>query len=236
MQITRNSWKRYSSEQEKIRNKAAAEMKAYIEKYGVEDKAQIVAYANGLVTKYGEAAAAYACEMYDAIANASKADVLAAQPAEIASYSDVAQAINGSLLVSVAGLMAVRVVERLVKQAGADTMLQNAMRDRAEFAWIPDGGACPFCMGIGAEGWKVASARITNGGHAEHIHASCNCEFAIRFDKKSNVAGYNPDEYKKALEEQSEQEIRAEQREENADVINEQKRAAYEFNKDNEDA
>lgn len=236
MQISQNSWKKYSKRQEQIRNKAAAAMKSFIALNGIENRADVVAYANALITRYGEAAAAYACQMYDEIAEASKANVKPAEPAEISTYSQIAKAINGSLLQGVAGLMAVRVVERMVKQAGADTILQNAIRDGAEYAWIPDGGACPFCMGIGAEGWKRASQRIVNGGHAEHIHSSCNCEFAVRFDEKSNVNGYNPNDYKKALEEQSDKEIREEQREENRDLINEQKREAYEFNKDNEDA
>lgn len=216
--------------------KAAADMKAFIAAYGVENRARVVEYANALIMRYGEAAAAYACQMYDEIARVSRANVMPAEPAEIVDYSTVAKAINGSLLQSIAGLMAVRVVERLVKQAGADTMLQNATRDGAEYAWIPDGGACPFCMGIGAEGWKTASKRIVSGVHAEHIHSSCNCEFAIRFDEKSNVNGYNPNDYKQALEEQTEKEIREEQREENRALIDEQKREAYKFNKDNEDA
>ena len=41
---------------------------------------------------------------------------------------------------------------------------------------------------------------ITDKGHAEHIHANCDCEFAIRFDKKSGVKGYDPDKYKRQYE------------------------------------
>ena len=35
------------------------------------------------------------------------------------------------------------------------------------------------------------------GGHAEHIHANCDCTFAIRFDNRTNVQGYDPDRYKR---------------------------------------
>lgn len=230
MQISKNSWKKYSKGQEKIRTAAAKLMEAWIMKNGTEDREAFVAYAASLVARYGEAAAAYACQMYDEIAEAEGANVRSAIPAEAATVSEVAKAVNGALKTSVAGLLAVRVVERLVKQAGADTMLQNASRDGAEFAWIPDGGACPFCMGIGAEGWKLASSRVMNGQHAEHIHASCNCEFAIRFNKGSNVSGYDPNEYKEKLAAKSEEEIRREQDEENRVEINEQKRMVYAFN------
>ena len=36
---------------------------------------------------------------------------------------------------------------------------------------------------------------MLKGGHAEHIHANCDCEFAIRFDHNTTVAGYDPDKY-----------------------------------------
>lgn len=232
MQISKKDWNKYSDRQEQIRKKAAELMLKWIEENGTDDRDAMIEFANYLVLRYGEAAAAYACQMYDAIAEAQGADVLPAEPAELAKYSDVAKVVNGALLGSIAGLLVARAVERLVKQSGADTMLVNAYRDRAEFAWIPDGNACPYCLEIAAEGWKYASAKMTNGGHAEHIHASCNCEFAIRFDKKSNVSGYDPKKYQEELAEKSEKEIRAEQREENRELIDEQKREAYAFNRE----
>lgn len=183
MQISEKDWKKYADTQEKIRKKAAELMRQWIEVNGVDNRDAMIQFAYSLIQKYGEAAAAYACRMYDEIADAEHSRVMPSNPAELPTYSDIAKVVNGTLLISLAGLETIRAVERLVKQAGADTMLQNAYRDGAEFAWIPDGGACPYCLGIGAEGWRVASAKITNGGHAEHIHASCNCEFAIRFNK-----------------------------------------------------
>lgn len=33
------------------------------------------------------------------------------------------------------------------------------------------------------------------GIHASHIHANCDCEFAIRFDQKSDIEGYEPERY-----------------------------------------
>lgn len=230
MNISKASWKQYTDKQAAIRLKAAELMKAWIAKNGTDDRDAMVRFASSLVNKYGEAAAAYACQMYDRIAEADRADIEAANPAEIPTYQDIAKVVNGALLGSIAGLQVIRAVERLVKQTAADTMLQNAIRDGAEFAWIPDGGACPFCLGIGAEGWKTASAKITNGGHAEHIHASCSCEFAIRFDEDSNVDGYDPEALTEEVESASEKELREEYNEENRDKINEQRREARMFN------
>ena len=33
------------------------------------------------------------------------------------------------------------------------------------------------------------------GGHAEHIHSNCDCQYTIRHDSRMTVAGYDPDEY-----------------------------------------
>ena len=72
------------------------------------------------------------------------------------------------------------------------------------------------------------------GGHAEHIHANCDCTYAVRFDGRSGVQGYDPDRYL-AMYENAEgdtprEKINAMRRElyaENKDRINEQKRSAY---------
>lgn len=86
-------------------------------------------------------------------------------------------------------------VSRLVKRAGADTTLKNAVRDGAEWAWAPHGDTCPFCITLASNGWQKASSKVLKGGHAEHIHANCDCEFAIRFDHSTTVAGYDPEKY-----------------------------------------
>ena len=84
-------------------------------------------------------------------------------------------------------------VSRLVKQAGADTTLKNAIRDGAEWAWVPHGDTCPFCITLASNGWQPASKKALKGDHAQHIHAHCDCEYAIRFDSSTTVAGYDPD-------------------------------------------
>lgn len=197
MKISAKDWLNYVKTLGRLSEEAGRQMVKYIQANGIDDNAALIEYAHALATKYGEGSAELACAMYDAIAEIQGAAVGYAVPAETASISETAKAINGSLKQSPAGELLEGVVSRLVKQAGADTTLKNALRDGAEFAWIPDGGACAFCISLAANGWQPASKDAVKNGHAEHIHANCNCEYAIRFSPRMNVAGYNPDEYKK---------------------------------------
>ena len=60
---------------------------------------------------------------------------------------------------------------------------------------MPHGDTCPFCITLASNGWQKASQKLLKGGHAEHIHANCDCEFAVRFRSDTTVAGYDPDKY-----------------------------------------
>lgn len=168
-------------------------MQEYVAAHGIEDGPALIAYAHALVTKYGEGSAELACQMYDAMAEASKASVPAAEPAATANYGEVARMVNATKRQNPANLP--NGVRRLVKRAGADTTLHNAIRDGAEWAWVPHGDTCPFCIMLASNGWQKASAKLLKGGHAEHIHANCDCEFAVRFDRSTTVAGYDPEKY-----------------------------------------
>lgn len=120
-------------------------------------------------------------------------------------------------------------VRRLVKRAGADTTLHNAIRDGAEWAWVPHGDTCPFCIMLASNGWQKASAKLLKGGHAEHIHANCDCEFAVRFDSSTSVAGYDPEKYHRQYRAAG-SDVNAMRRIDYAahrERINAQKRAAY---------
>lgn len=195
MIISQSDWSGYRDKQKSIREKAASLMQAWIDKNGLADRYAMTQYAAALIDKYGEAAGALACDMYDELAVAQGVTLPAAVPAPLYGFGEVAKAINGSLLQSETGLKVPQVVERMTKQAGADTMLKNAKRDRAEWAWVPSGDTCAFCITLASRGWQHASKAAMKGGHAEHIHANCDCEYVIRFDGKSSVKGYDPDKY-----------------------------------------
>lgn len=193
MQITAKTWNEYITRLSRLNQKAGQLMRQYIDTHGTGDADALITYAAALVTKYGEGSAELACQMYDALAEAANAGVPAAEPAEPADYSEVARMVNATKNQNPANLP--NGVSRLVKRAGADTTLKNAVRDGAEWAWVPHGDTCPFCITLASNGWQKASSKVLKGGHADHIHANCDCEFAIRFDHNTTVAGYDPEKY-----------------------------------------
>lgn len=210
----------------RLNQRAGQLMADYIAAHGTGDTDALIAYSHALVTKYGEGSAELACQMYDALAAAARAGVPAAEPAEPASYGEIARMVQAT---KASPPQMQRGVSRLVKRAGADTTLKNALRDGAEFAWVPQGDTCAFCLTLASRGWQKASQAAIKGGHAEHIHANCDCEYAIRFDGRSTVAGYDPDEYLRRYRAAG-SDVNALRRVEyakNRERINAQKRAAY---------
>lgn len=210
-----------------ISQKAADMLEAWISKHGIDDKQALIDYAYSLTGRYGQAAGALACQMYEATAAAQGAVVQTAEMAELPERWEVAKAVQGTMKQSQAKIP--DTAARLVKQVGADTTLKNARRDGAQFAWIPHGDTCAFCVTLASRGWQDISKNALRNGHAEHIHANCNCEYAVRFDGRSTVAGYDPEKY---LEEYNAaggdiNTMRRARYAENKDKINEQKRAAY---------
>lgn len=193
MKIPRSDWLRYVEKLSAIDKKAADMMTAWIDANGYDNIEAMVAYANGLTSKYGEAASALACEMYDAIAEASGAAVASAVPAEVFDQYYIDKAVRGKL--KEAPTEVPSLVGRMVKQAGADTTLKNARRDGAQFAWVPHGDTCPFCIMLASGGWQYMSKKALKNGHAEHIHSNCDCEYCVRFDGESDIDGYDPKKY-----------------------------------------
>lgn len=226
MRITATAWAAYTQQLAKLNKKAGQLMADYVAAHGTGDTDALIAYAHALVTKYGEGSAELACQMYDALAAAAKAGVPAAEPAQPASYGEVARMVQAT---KASQPQMQQGVSRLVKRAGADTTLKNALRDGAEFAWIPQGDTCAFCLTLASRGWQKASQAAIKGGHAEHIHANCDCEYAIRFDGRSTVAGYDPDKYLRQYRAAG-SDVNALRRvnyAKNRERINAQKRAAY---------
>lgn len=227
MQITANAWNEYITRLSRLNQKAGQLMRQYIDTHGTGDADALITYAAALVTKYGEGSAELACQMYDALAEAANAGVPAAEPAVPADYGEVARMVNATKNQNPANLP--NGVSRLVKRAGADTTLKNAVRDGAEWAWVPHGDTCPFCITLASRGWQTASQKLLKNGHAEHIHANCDCEFAIRFDHKTTVAGYDPEKYLKQYRDAGGDinKMRRVNYAANKERINAQKRAAY---------
>jgi len=227
MKITKKSWNKYIKLLSATNETAAKKMQAWISKNGYDSIEAMVDYAYSLTTSYGETAASLACEMYDEVAAAQGAKVKPAEPADTLPVEYVDKAVRDQAATNPEQIPST--VSRMVKQTASDTTLKNAKRDGAYFAWIPSGDTCAFCRTIASNGWVRASHKTVQGDHADHIHANCNCEFAISFHGPGNVEGYDPDAY---LQEYyaANGDINAMRRADysvNKDKINAQKRAAY---------
>jgi len=243
MRISNRVWNNYIRRLRVLNDTAADLVKKYINTHDVSTEdglARLIAYSYAVATKYGEGSAALAAQMYDVVAELQGALVPAAVPASTASYNTTASTVRGAMLYSTDPNVTASAVARLVKQAGADTTLQNALRDGAQFAWVPHGETCAFCLTLASRGWQYASSKSIKGGHAEHIHNNCDCTYAIRFDDSSDVEGYDPDKYYKWYKSEPgspDQKMNAMQREIDAkhrDEINARKRAEYARRKENE--
>lgn len=243
MRITDKQWNRYISVLRELNNKAAEDMIRYMTDHNInkvgsnyvlseQERKALIDYAYGLATKYGEGAVAVAAEMYDAIAVASKANVPPAEPAPTATYGEVAKAVNGTLKQSPE--IVPSAISRLVKTAGIDTTMQNALRDGAYWAWVPRGETCSFCLMLASRGWQKASKNALKNGHAEHIHANCDCTYVVKFGNDLFVEGYDPDEYLAMYDNADgtrwQDKLNSMRRDfyaENKEKINAQKRSAY---------
>ena len=161
------------------------------------DGNSFIDYCYLMTQEYSTYESALSAQMYDALAALDGASVPSAELAPTATYHDVAKTVNGVLKTSHNINEMTGAVTRLAKKASCDTMLQNAYRDRAQYAWIPAGDTCAFCLALASNGWVNVSARRIKKGypHAEHIHSNCDCTYAIRFNSDTNIEGYDPDKY-----------------------------------------
>lgn len=250
MTISAKAWKNYITMLRRVSDRATTEMNAFIRRQSARfDEGEItrdeyytlvIDYAYALAQRYGEAAGAAACDMYDAIAELQGANVAPAVMAQTATYGETAKAVRGTMKTNNYNIVA-DATGRLVKMVGVDTMMQNALRDGAEWAWIPQGETCAFCLTLASRGWQPASKKAIKNGHAEHIHANCDCTYAVRFKPTLNVEGYDPDRYLdmyNSTDGSPKDKINAMRRQfyaENKELINEQKRTAYAIRKDMEE-
>lgn len=227
MKITEKAWVEYITKMSQISQKAADLMQSWVQKNGLENDKALLDYAYALSQHYGQAIGALACRMYEATAAAQGTMIPTAEVAELPEYGEVAKAVKGTQKKSPNNIPGT--IARLVKQVGADTTLKNAERDGAQFAWVPHGDTCAFCITLASRGWQYMSKSALRNGHAEHIHAHCDCEYAVRFDGESTVDGYDPDKY---LEEYYDSngdinKMRRKRYAQNKDAINARKRELY---------
>lgn len=203
MNITRKTWNNYITLLRNINDKSADDLLKWIRTnfgdgiittdYVDADGNNILDVAYMIAGKYSNASAAVSAQMYDVIAELEKASVAPAELAPIPDYGEVAKTVQGVLKTSQNREELTSAVGRLVKRTGTRTTRANARRDNAEFAWVPSGDTCAFCIALASRGWQKAR----KADHAEHIHSNCDCTYAIRFNSNTNVAGYDYKAYYK---------------------------------------
>lgn len=244
MVIKDRLWLKYITDLRRVNDEAAGFVLRYLEANGIPTDRDtinaLIEYANAICSKYSEASAALAAEMYDALAALSGVTVPPALPAPVPEMSEVAKAIVGTMKTGNEEIISAA-IGRLVKQTGVDTTMRNALRDGAEWAWIPSGETCAFCITLASRGWQRASRKALKNGHAEHIHANCDCTYAVRFDPFTEVEGYDPQKYLEMYEDADGRKpkdkinaMRREFYEQNKEEINAQKRDNYEKRQERE--
>lgn len=248
--ISQKEWKKYTEMLRKINDKAVSEFETWVVKnlgYEHIERQVLIDRAYAIATKYGEAAASLSSEMYDAIAALQGVLVPAAVPAETAAYSEVAKTVNGVLKKTDSETILAQAIGLLTKDAGQKTILQNAERDEAEIAFVPQGDTCPYCIALASRGWRKASrSDYDKDGEPAHLHANCDCTYAVRFNTKIVYKGYEPEVYKEMYDDapvpeyaakSAKNKINAMRREayaHNKEEINAQKRSAYAKRKERE--
>lgn len=245
MTISDREWAWFVQRLKKLDDTAAYEITQYVyntpglydaitRTYTLTD--DVIEYAYAIATKYGEASAALCAEMYDEIAALENVKLPPAVPAPTATLRDVYQTIYGVYEQSQKVETLGAATGRMVKQAGVDTTVQNAIRDNAQIAFVPHGDTCAYCIAIASNGWKDAGEWALNqNGHVAHCHSNCDCTYAVRHDKKTFVKGYDPDLYHRMYydadpEGNSRDKINAMRRmfyQDNKEEINAKKRSEY---------
>lgn len=195
MYISTKDWNNFIGALSKLNQASADAIVKYVNKYGFGDTDALVGYAKGVVDLYGNASASLAAQMYDEIAELEGKFYEPAELADTPDYGEVAKTVYGVLKTSDNPNEMGGAVSRLVKRTGQDTLLQNGIRDGAEFAWIPNGDTCAFCLTLASRGWQKISKKALKNGHAEHIHSNCNCSYMIRHSDDVDVVGYEPEKY-----------------------------------------
>ena len=194
MELT-TAWVNYVNRLSKIDSKATEVLGRYIGSIpnfsfdNPEHMSALILEAYRVSDKYGTAAATLAAEMYDAIGLASGMFLDPAELALSAGIGNIEKTVRGAAKTKNPSEVT-SAVARLVKKQGIDTVLQNAKRDGAEVAWVPMGDTCAFCIALAARGWRPA-----DNSYKEHIHSNCNCTLATRFNNRTSIKGYNPEEY-----------------------------------------
>ncbi len=239
MEIKKKAWDRYIDLLRKVSDTAANQMSKYIATHKVNTprgRALANQVAAALVDKYGAASGALACRYFEEVARLEGVGYVETEIVDPAEYlDDLEREFAYRADRSEDPDYISQAIEIAIKKIVCDTTEQNCIANNAEWAWIPYGAeTCAFCMTLASNGWRRPGKKVQKGLNKTHIHANCNCQFAIRLVGDTKYEDYDPDKYlamyNNAEGSGSKGKIQALRRDlyaQRKDKINAQKRAAY---------
>ena len=144
-----------------------------------------------LVADYGDAAATLAAEWFESQigVQAVLAEPVGHQAALRGAYSALDPIFTGNApqVLSNLGL----VLDRMVKQAGRDTIRQSAGNARVRYARVPSGATtCGFCMVLASQGAVYRSEATAS---SSNFHSGCDCVVTPMRSIDDYPRGYDPD-------------------------------------------
>lgn len=163
----------------------------------VGTKAALEVFMPELLNQYGDVAATVAANFFD---NAREAAKVRRVYRAVMSESLPTEQIQASTRAVIKPLFGVPdpnqalsnlndVTDRLVKQAGRDTIELNVSKDpaKARYARVPTGAkTCAFCLALASRG--AVYSKASNHGY----HGDCDCVPTPMWDGDEYPDGYNP--------------------------------------------
>lgn len=166
----------------------------------------LLAFYPDLITAYGDTAAVLGADWYDQLrdvpASASSFSAVLARPAGLDQSSATARWGLGPLFAAepdpdAALARLLGATQRLVVQAGRDTVWDSARRDpvRTGVARIPSGAeTCRFCVMLASRGAVYAS--VDTAGEANTYHDRCDCVPTIIRSRDDYPDGFDLNHFK----------------------------------------
>lgn len=155
-------------------------------------RAQMIEFMQDLNLIYGEVAAGVAADWFDEIRETSnvpgsfRSIAADAVPLEQVSGSTGWALSQSEILPGLLGIS-----DRLLKQAGRDTIARNVDRDRwASYARVPRGATCAFCLMLASRGPVYGSKRSAGAGNK--YHSDCDCVPTPIYRDSDLPDGYDP--------------------------------------------
>ena len=208
--LPRDALAKYAGRQTAIANAFSDKAKAYIEslpfdtpEQAAESMKKLRAVLPGLTNVYANAAAVASADWFReralAADNTSAAsdewlptegvgDLTGAIGANYKAKMDVSSPSQAQFAEALTNDLA-----RRVKRQQARTTVGLANRNGLEWAWVPHGDTCVFCLVLASNGWQRTTWERAQK-YTNHVHTNCDCTIQTRFTGDDSIEGYDPDE------------------------------------------